>query len=68
MMEAVIRETAVLAGASALAACFILVLVSAFRRSPKGAPPIVRVGMPVLGNIRAYVRSPIKLITHCHET
>lgn len=69
MMEAVreIPQTALLAGASALAACVFLVLVSAFRRSPKDAPPFVRTGMPVLGNIMAYVRSPMNVIRQGYE-
>lgn len=65
----VVREMlqpALLAGA-ALVACVILALTSVLRRSPKDAPPIVKLGMPVLGNIRAFLRSPLKTIRECHE-
>eukprot|EP00903_Cladosiphon_okamuranus_P022107 g20329.t1 len=68
-MEAMreIPQTALLVGASALAACASLALVSAFRRGPKDAPPTVRMGMPVLGNIIAYVRSPVKMLRDCYD-
>eukprot|EP00752_Nemacystus_decipiens_P011637 g10332.t1 len=62
-------QTAVLAAiASVFAACVLLALVTAFRRRRrKDAPPSVRIGVPVVGNFRAYLRSPIKLITHGYE-
>eukprot|EP00903_Cladosiphon_okamuranus_P006258 g6141.t1 len=62
-----VPQAALLVGASASAACVFLALVSAFRRSPKDAPPFVRTGIPVLGNIRAYVRSPVNMIRDCYE-
>lgn len=67
-MEAIqeMPQTALLAGA-ALVACVFLALISAFRRSPKDAPPTVRMGMPVVGNIRAFLRSPLNMISGCYE-
>lgn len=60
-------QTALLAGA-ALAACVFLALMSAFRRGQKDdAPPTVTIGMPVLGNIIAYLRSPLNMIKDCFE-
>eukprot|EP00752_Nemacystus_decipiens_P012524 g11092.t1 len=59
-------QTALLAGA-ALVACVFLALISAFRRSPKDAPPVVSMGMPVLGNIRAFLRSPLNMIGDCYK-
>eukprot|EP00903_Cladosiphon_okamuranus_P013989 g13010.t1 len=59
-------QTALLAGASAMVACMSVVLLSVFRRSTEDAPPSVRMGMPVLGNVRAFVRSPVKMIGECY--
>ena len=58
---------ALLAGA-ALVACVFLALISAFRRTPKDAPPTVKLGViPVLGNIRAFLASPLNMISNCYE-
>lgn len=67
-MEAIreMPQTALLAGA-ALVACVFLALISAFRRSPKDAPPVVRMGMPVFGNIRAFLASPLNMISDCYK-
>eukprot|EP00903_Cladosiphon_okamuranus_P015545 g14351.t1 len=57
---------ALLAGA-ALVACVVLALMSTRQRSPKDAPPIVKLGMPVLGNFIAYLRSPVETIKECQK-
>lgn len=59
-------QTALLAG-TALVACVFLALISAFRRTPKDAPPAVRMGMPVFGNIAAFLRSPLNMIWDCYD-
>lgn len=59
-------HTAVLAGA-VLVACVVLALLRTLRSSPKDAPPIMKLGMPVLGNIRAFLRSPLNLVRECYE-
>ena len=59
-------STVLLAGA-ALVACVVLASTSALRRTPKDAPPIVRMGMPVLGNILAFLRSPVFMAKECYE-
>lgn len=59
-------QTALLAG-TALVACVFLALISSFRRSPKDAPPAVRMGMPVFGNIAAFLRSPLNMIRDCYD-
>ncbi len=67
-MEAVqeMPQTTLLAGA-ALLACVFLALISAFRRSPKDAPPSVRMGLPIFGNIRAFLSSPLNMIKDCYD-
>eukprot|EP00752_Nemacystus_decipiens_P012521 g11089.t1 len=67
-MEAILEvpPSTLFAGA-ALVACILLALISAFRRSPKDAPPVVRMGMPVLGNITAFLRSPLKMMSKCYD-
>lgn len=67
-MEAIreMPQTALLAG-GALIACVFLALMSSLRRSPKDAPPQVRMGMPVLGNIAAFLRSPLNMIKACYD-
>ena len=58
---------ALLAGA-ALVACVFLALISALRRTPKDAPRTVKLGViPVLGNIRAFLASPLNMISNCYE-
>ncbi|CAM9433996.1 unnamed protein product [Pylaiella littoralis] len=59
-------QTALLAG-TALVACVFLALISAFRRSPKDAPPRVSMGMPLFGNIAAFLRSPLNMIRDCYD-
>lgn len=68
MMDAVrdMPQTALLVS-GAIFAFVLLALLSALRRSPKGAPPVVRRGLPLVGNITAFVRSPIRLIQSCYE-
>ncbi|CAN0604270.1 unnamed protein product, partial [Ectocarpus sp. 12 AP-2014] len=44
-----------------------LALIAAFRRSPKNAPPVVRMGVPVFGNFAAFIRSPLNMIRECYE-
>ncbi|CAN0171537.1 unnamed protein product [Ascophyllum nodosum] len=41
--------------------------MSALRRSPKDAPPVVSRGFPILGNIAAFMRSPIRMIQSCYN-
>eukprot|EP00752_Nemacystus_decipiens_P011638 g10333.t1 len=67
--EKIPRQTALIAAVSALTACVLLALLVSVvrRRRRKDAPPSVRIGVPILGNFKAYVRSPIKLITHSYE-
>lgn len=67
-MEAIqeMPQTTLLAGA-ALVACVFLALISAFRRSPKDAPPSVRMGLPIVGNIRAFLSSPLNMIKDCYD-
>eukprot|EP00903_Cladosiphon_okamuranus_P015547 g14353.t1 len=51
----------------ALVTCVVLALMSALRRRPHDAPPIVKLGMPVVGNVRAFLRSPLKMMSTCYE-
>lgn len=66
-MEAVreMPQTALIAG-GALIACVILALLSALRRDRKDAPPRVSMGIPVFGNIAAFLRSPLNMIENCY--
>lgn len=68
-MEAIkdMPQTALLAGI-ALVSCVFLALMSVFRRSPKDAPPTVSLGMPVFGNIAAFLSSPLRMIRNCYDT
>lgn len=59
-------QTVLLAG-GAVAACVFLALILALRRDPKDAPPRVSIGLPVIGNIMAFLRSPLNMIRSCYE-
>lgn len=68
-MEA-IREmplSALLAGGVFLACTIFLALLVVLRRDPKDAPPKVSIGVPLLGNIKAFVDSPMKMIGDCYD-
>lgn len=60
-------QTALVAGGT-LIVCIFLALLSALRRDPKDAPPRVSMGMPLVGNIAAFVRSPLNMIQTCYES
>lgn len=59
-------QTTLIAG-GALVLCVFAALLSALRRDPKGAPPRVSLGMPLFGNIAAFVRSPLNMIETCYK-
>eukprot|EP00752_Nemacystus_decipiens_P012520 g11088.t1 len=59
-------QPALLAGATLLA-CVVLALTFSLRRRPKDAPTIVKLGMPVLGNVRAFLGGPTSTIRECYE-
>lgn len=59
-------QTALLAGGTLVAFVFLALLL-ALRRDPKDAPPRVSLGWPVIGNIAAFIKSPLNLIQHCYE-
>lgn len=67
-MEALreLPQTTLIAG-GALVLCVFAALLSVLRRDPKGAPPRVSLGMPVFGNIVAFLRSPLKMIETCYQ-
>ena len=61
-------QTALFAGAALVTCVCMVVLISTFRGSPKkDAPRIVTVGIPILGNIRAFLAGPLHLIANCYE-
>lgn len=61
-----IPQTVLLAG-GVLVTFLLLALMSALRRTPKDAPPVVSQGLPLVGNIAAFIRSPIKMMQACYK-
>ncbi|CAM9902103.1 unnamed protein product [Heterosigma akashiwo] len=54
-------------GASILLGALLALIVFVFRPRPKNAPPSVKLGAPVIGNIQAFIKSPLGLIKNCYE-
>ncbi|CAM9909662.1 unnamed protein product, partial [Discosporangium mesarthrocarpum] len=59
-----VPQTYLVVGGVALAA-IVLVLISTMRREPKDAPPKVYLGIPIIGNIIAFIKGPLGMLDSC---